>query len=71
MTPHSRQVRERDHIVELWRANNSHHSRAGTGVGVPDLVVRFEIYIVKVPWVPGVPWTYKNMCSQILDELKL
>jgi hypothetical protein len=52
----------------------------GTGVGVPDLVVRFEIYIVKVPWVlhgiqfrrvSGDPWMYKNICSKILGELRL
>ncbi|KAI8368011.1 hypothetical protein EDC96DRAFT_506048 [Choanephora cucurbitarum] len=51
-------------------------------VPVPDLVVRFEIYIVKVPWLLGMhglqfrrvggdPWQYKNMCSRILAELKL
>ncbi|CAO3633937.1 unnamed protein product [Cunninghamella blakesleeana] len=50
-------------------------------VTVPDLVVRFEIYIVKVPWlgmhglqfrrVSGDTWQYKNMCSRILAELKL
>lgn len=51
-------------------------------VPLPDLVVRFEIYIVKVPWLLGMhglqfrrvggdPWQYKNMCSKILTELKL
>ncbi|KAL7316966.1 Serine/threonine-protein kinase, variant 2 [Mucor circinelloides] len=51
-------------------------------VPLPDLVVRFEIYIVKVPWLLGMhglqfrrvggdPWQYKNMCSKILAELKL
>lgn len=51
-------------------------------VPLPDLVVRFEIYIVKVPWLLGMhglqfrrvggdPWQYKNMCSKILSELKL
>ncbi|KAI8149884.1 kinase-like domain-containing protein [Fennellomyces sp. T-0311] len=51
-------------------------------ITVPDLVVRFEIYIVKVSWllgmhglqfrrVSGDPWLYKNMCSRILAELKL
>ncbi|KAI7902035.1 kinase-like domain-containing protein [Cokeromyces recurvatus] len=51
-------------------------------VSLPDLVVRFEIYIVKVPWLLGMhglqfrrvggdPWQYKNMCSKILAELKL
>ncbi|KAL9548898.1 hypothetical protein MBANPS3_005463 [Mucor bainieri] len=51
-------------------------------VPLPDLVVRFEIYIVKVPWLLGMhglqfrrvggdPWQYKNMCSRILAELKL
>ena len=51
-------------------------------VPLPDLVVRFEIYIVKVPWLLGMhglqfrrlggdPWQYKNMCSKILLELKL
>lgn len=57
-------------------------TRTGASVGVPDLVVRFEIYIVKVPWLLGMhglqfrrvggdPWQYKNMCSKILNELKL
>ncbi|KAG1169106.1 hypothetical protein G6F70_008695 [Rhizopus microsporus] len=51
-------------------------------VPVPDLVVRFEIYIVKVPWLLGMHglqfrrvggdlWQYKTMCSRILAELKL
>ena len=55
----------------------------GSGaITVPDLVVRFEIYIVKVSWLMGMhglqfrrvsgdPWLYKNMCSRILAELKL
>jgi hypothetical protein len=51
-------------------------------VPLPDLVMRFEVYIVKVPWLLGMhglqfrrvggdPWQYKNMCSKILTELKL
>ncbi|CAO3592824.1 unnamed protein product [Absidia cylindrospora] len=55
---------------------------SAASVTVPDLVVRFEIYIVKVPWllgmhglqfrrVSGDTWQYKNMCSRILAELKL
>lgn len=57
-------------------------SSAASPVTVPDLIVRFEIYIVKVSWllgmhglqfrrVSGDPWLYKNMCSRILAELKL
>lgn len=57
-------------------------TRGGAAVDIPDLVVRFEIYIVKVPWLLGMhglqfrrvggdPWQYKNMCSKILNELKL
>ncbi|KAI9025086.1 hypothetical protein CLU79DRAFT_746222 [Phycomyces nitens] len=57
-------------------------AQSPTPVTVPDLVVRFEIYIVKVPWllgmhglqfrrVSGDSWQYKNMCSRILAELKL
>ncbi|CAI2182850.1 17886_t:CDS:2 [Funneliformis geosporum] len=53
-----------------------------TTANVTDLVVRFEIFIVKVPLLLGVhglqfrrvagdPWQYKNMCSKILGELKL
>ncbi|KAH8551913.1 kinase-like domain-containing protein [Umbelopsis sp. PMI_123] len=49
---------------------------------VPDMVVRFEINIVKVPWLLGMhgiqfrrvgghPWQYKNMCSKILSEVRL
>lgn len=56
--------------------------QATTPVTVPDLVVRFEIHIVKVSWLMGMhglqfrrvsgdPWLYKNMCSRILAELKL
>lgn len=51
-------------------------------VTVPDLIVRFEIHIVKVSWllgmhglqfrrVSGDPFLYKNICSRILAELKL
>ncbi|CAG8489722.1 1988_t:CDS:2 [Diversispora eburnea] len=53
-----------------------------TTANVTDLVVRFEIFIVKVPLLLGVhglqfrrvagdTWQYKNMCSKILGELKL
>jgi hypothetical protein len=42
--------------------------------------VRFDIYIVKIPWLLGIrgmqfrrisgdPWQYKNSCSIILDSL--
>jgi serine/threonine protein kinase len=58
------------------------HTRREPSLDIPDLVVRFEIYIVKVPWLLGMhglqfrrvggdPWQYKNMCSKILNELKL
>ncbi|KAI8984704.1 kinase-like domain-containing protein [Mycotypha africana] len=44
--------------------------------------VRFDIYIVKIPWLLGMrgirfrrimgdPWHYKNICSKILDSIKL
>ncbi|ORX94335.1 Pkinase-domain-containing protein [Basidiobolus meristosporus CBS 931.73] len=44
--------------------------------------IRFQISIVKIPWLPGLhgirfrrlaghPWEYKNACSRILTELKL
>ncbi|KAI9303684.1 hypothetical protein BJ944DRAFT_250481 [Cunninghamella echinulata] len=65
-------------------SSHQHHQQSvipNTSVTVPDLVVRFEIYIVKVPWlgmhglqfrrVSGDTWQYKNMCSRILAELKL
>ncbi|KAI9260475.1 hypothetical protein BDA99DRAFT_512174 [Phascolomyces articulosus] len=59
-----------------------HHQDSTSAITVPDLVVRFEIYIVKVSWllgmhglqfrrVSGDSWLYKNMCSRILAELKL
>jgi hypothetical protein len=46
------------------------------------VAVRFEIYIVKIPWLLGMrgirfrrisgdTWQYKNMCSKILDSLRL
>jgi hypothetical protein len=46
------------------------------------VIVRFEIYIVKIPWLLGMrgvqfrrisgdPWQYKNICSKILDSLRL
>jgi hypothetical protein len=53
-----------------------------TDMSLPDIVMRFEIYIVKVPWLLGMhglqfrmmggnPLQYKNMCRKILSELKL
>ncbi|ORY06205.1 kinase-like protein [Basidiobolus meristosporus CBS 931.73] len=44
--------------------------------------IRFQISIVRIPWLPGLhgirfrrlaghPWEYKNVCSRILTELKL
>ncbi|CAG8554745.1 7095_t:CDS:2, partial [Acaulospora morrowiae] len=62
---------------------SSNHSNSGDATAnVTELVVRFEIFIVKVPLLLGVhglqfrrvagdPWQYKNMCSKILGELKL
>ncbi|KAI9277972.1 kinase-like domain-containing protein [Umbelopsis sp. AD052] len=61
---------------------DNRHTRKEPSFDIPDLVVRFEIYIVKVPWLLGMhglqfrrvggdPWQYKNMCSKILNELKL
>ncbi|KAI8364740.1 uncharacterized protein BYT42DRAFT_167466 [Radiomyces spectabilis] len=62
--------------------SNGSSGSQGQPITVPDLVVRFEIYIVKVPWLLGMHglqfrrisgdiWQYKNMCSRILAELKL
>ncbi|KAI9480431.1 MAG: kinase-like domain-containing protein [Benjaminiella poitrasii] len=45
-------------------------------------LIKFDIYIVKIPWllgmrgvqfrrVSGDPWQYKNICSNILNALKL
>lgn len=68
---------------ESFSSEDHHATPAATPVvPLPDLVVRFEIYIVKVPWLLGMhglqfrrvggdPWQYKNMCSKILTELKL
>lgn len=47
-----------------------------------DMVVRFEIFIVKIPWVPGLhgiqfrrisgsAWQYSQLARTILAELKL
>ncbi|KAI8969253.1 hypothetical protein BDF20DRAFT_839190 [Mycotypha africana] len=59
------------------------YGKTNNGIApLPDLVMRFEIYIVKVPWLLGMhglqfrrvggdSWQYKNMCSKILAELKL
>lgn len=73
-------------VVDLEEHTGSSFSsedQPQTGVvPLPDLVMRFEIYIVKVPWLLGMhglqfrrvggnPWQYKNMCSKILAELKL
>lgn len=55
---------------------NSHSDTATTAI------VRFEIYIVKIPWLLGMrgvqfrrisgdPWQYKTICSKILDSLIL
>ncbi|KAI8329502.1 kinase-like domain-containing protein [Chlamydoabsidia padenii] len=65
--------------IDMNRVNDPN---ALSTVTVPDLVVRFDISIVKVPWllgmnglqfrrVSGDTWQYKNMCSRILAELKL
>lgn len=69
-------------VKQVVGKDSSDDSQAATPVTVPDLVVRFEIYIVKVSWLMGMhglqfrrvsgdPWLYKNMCSRILAELKL
>ncbi|CAG8563370.1 1853_t:CDS:2 [Ambispora leptoticha] len=61
---------------------SSNYNKGQGTANVTDLVVRFEIFIVKVPLLLGVhglqfrrvagdPWQYKNMCSKILGELKL
>lgn len=68
--------------IDMNRVTDSFSQPSQPSVTVPDLVVRFEIYIVKVPWllgmhglqfrrVSGDTWQYKNMCSRILAELKL
>lgn len=51
------------------------------GAGGDSMVVRFDIYIVKVPWfslhgvqfkrVAGNSWQYKSLASKILSELSL
>ncbi|KAI8081344.1 kinase-like domain-containing protein [Halteromyces radiatus] len=69
-----------DGSTQSLSSSSSNHNNPA--VTVPDLVVRFEIYIVKVPWllgmhglqfrrVSGDTWQYKNICSIILTELKL
>ncbi|CAG8519325.1 11739_t:CDS:2 [Ambispora gerdemannii] len=70
-------------ITSSGGSTNYKNSNKGQGsANVTDLVVRFEIFIVKVPLLLGVhglqfrrvagdPWQYKNMCSKILGELKL
>lgn len=62
--------------------NYNNYNDPSVTANVTDLVVRFEIFIVKVPLLLGVhglqfrrvagdTWQYKNMCSKILGELKL
>ncbi|CAG8515140.1 6332_t:CDS:2 [Paraglomus occultum] len=76
-----------DGEVRLALPSRQGNEEANSGSGgatanVTELVVRFEIFIVKVPLLLGVhglqfrrvagdPWQYKNMCSKILGELKL
>jgi hypothetical protein len=68
--------------IDMNRVTDTFSPPSQPSVTVPDLVVRFEIYIVKVPWllgmhglqfrrVSGDTWQYRNMCSRILAELKL
>lgn len=75
-------VNEEEPIVGDQSFSSDEVAASPVVVAVPDLVVRFEIYIVKVPWLLGMhglqfrrvggdPWQYKNMCSKILAELKL
>ncbi|KAF7732879.1 serine/threonine-protein kinase KIN2 [Apophysomyces ossiformis] len=81
----NRVVTEDDRCRSFISDESNHKEEAVSSaapVTVPDLVVRFEIYIVKVPWllgmhgiqfrrVSGDSWQYKTMCSRILAELKL
>ncbi|KAI8366571.1 kinase-like domain-containing protein [Blakeslea trispora] len=81
----NRVVNQQEMIAEEVSCSSSsedNNLNSPATVPVPDLVVRFEIYIVKVPWLLGMhglqfrrvggdPWQYKNMCSRILAELKL
>ncbi|CAJ0753357.1 8132_t:CDS:10 [Entrophospora sp. SA101] len=71
-----------DGEVRLSLSSNAGATNQLASANVSDLVVRFEIFIVKVPLLLGVhglqfrrvagdPWQYKNMCSKILGELKL
>ncbi|CAJ0898030.1 14008_t:CDS:10, partial [Entrophospora sp. SA101] len=70
-----------DGEVRLSLSSNAGATNQLASANVSDLVVRFEIFIVKVPLLLGVhglqfrrvagdPWQYKNMCSKILGELK-
>ncbi|KAG0173442.1 serine/threonine-protein kinase KIN2 [Apophysomyces sp. BC1034] len=79
----NRVVTEDDQCRSFISEESNHREESSSApVTVPDLVVRFEIYIVKVPWllgmhgiqfrrVSGDSWQYKTMCSRILAELKL
>ncbi|KAI9312873.1 hypothetical protein BX666DRAFT_1982764 [Dichotomocladium elegans] len=68
--------------IDMNRVKPEDSPSASAAIAVPDLIVRFEIHIVKVSWllgmhglqfrrVSGDSWLYKNMCSRILAELKL
>lgn len=62
-------------------ADESAESVADNASGDDSMVVRFDIYVVKVPWfslhgvqfkrVSGNSWQYKSLASKILSELSL
>ncbi|KAI7882014.1 Pkinase-domain-containing protein [Lichtheimia hyalospora FSU 10163] len=78
-----KRVKKDDNVPDSPTHGTTATATAATShVTVPDLIVRFEIYIVKVSWllgmhglqfrrVSGDPFLYKNICSRILAELKL
>ena len=78
---------EKKDRFECFVSNRKNGKRCGTfndgdDISKDPLAVRFDIYIVKIPWlwgmrgirfrrVSGDSWRYKNTCSMILDSLKL
>ncbi|KXN68832.1 hypothetical protein CONCODRAFT_41406 [Conidiobolus coronatus NRRL 28638] len=62
--------------------NSSEVIESSDNVDPSKLSVRFEIYIVKIPLLLGIhgikfrrlvghPWEYKELCSRVLEQLRL
>lgn len=72
----------RQELMRVLEKLNLHYRETKGRFVCHTMTVHFDIYIVKIPWllgmrgvqfrrVEGDPWKYKNICSAILENLKL